>query len=698
MNSKGSIIAIDDEDSILNILEQYFTEKNFMIHKASNGREAHAILKDAKCEVALIDLKLPDCSGLNLVEEFNKKYPEMKCVIMTAFASVESTISALRLNVFDYIQKPFDMLMIGETVEAACNHNMMIRENAMILDELQKANRKLEDSRSQLNRKVLSTNDQLARANESLKRHVTRLKMLYHMGRDISSNENWDDALDRFLMALCRYLNAAGAGILLFSEGGKALKPRAYYQLTEESLENALHKLLKAQEMDLLQPEIFCLDSCEIRIETCLAAEEPWENTVIPLLFKGRWLGFLVLRKKYHSRMDYLNDYHFINTMQTIFTEEVANAVNISKLRKLKDFNETILENINSGVLKTDKDGKIVFLNSTAKRIIGETSAGKIYFNELFRNNKKTGDLFMELISRDGKNFSFEDILQINDTDQIPVRINTSLVETDDFTGKSLVAIFEDLSEQKAVERELRRADRLRSLGELSAGVAHEIRNPLTGIATTAQLLKEMIKGDKEKVKYLSVILGEINRLDNIIKSLLDFARPTTLKLAERSLEEIVQSSIDLLRKKADKQGVSLSVERKFKNDRCVVDKDQIKQVVLNLSSNAIKACESGGELKIKISDSDKPDFVRMEFKDNGKGIEEKNSDSIYNPFFTTNSDGSGLGLPISRKIIENHNGIIYHNSNIDRGTTFVVELPRKNEIVKNFRENDKISQKGGLC
>jgi DNA-binding response OmpR family regulator len=384
LKSKGSVIVIDDEESILSIIEEYLTEKNFKVHKASNGREAYAILKDTKCEVALIDLKLPDCSGLNLVEEFNKKYPGMECVIMTAFASVESTISALRLNVFDYIQKPFGMLVIGEIVEAAYNQNIMIRENAIIIEKLKKDNKKLEDSRSQLGRKVLSTNDQLARANESLKKHVTRLKMLYHMGRDISSNENWDDALDRFLMALCRYLDANGAGLLLFSDGGNTLKPRAYYQLTEDFLDDALHKLLKAQEMDLLQPEIFCMDSCDTRIENCLAAKKEWENTVIPLLFKGRWLGFLVLRKTYYSRMDYLNDYHFINTMQTIFTEEVANAVSISRLRKLKDFNQTILENINSGVLKTDKSGKIIFLNSTAKRIIGELPLGKTNFNDLF--------------------------------------------------------------------------------------------------------------------------------------------------------------------------------------------------------------------------------------------------------------------------------------------------------------------------
>jgi len=689
---KGSLIVIDDEESVLDIIDNYFQSRGFKVYRASNGQKARDILSVKECEVALIDLKLPDCSGLDLIKDFNERFPRMKCVIMTAFASVESTISALRHNVFDYVQKPFDLVKIGEIVEAAHSSHIQLRENFRTIEKLEEANRNLEQSREKLNRKVVESNEKLARVNESLKAHVTRLKMLYQMGRDISSNENWDDSLDRFLMALCKYLQADGAGILLFSKGGKELKPRTSYQMTGRFLEKAVAGLLQAQRKDLIQPEIFCLKGCEEKIVTCLASERGWETTVVPLVFKGKWLGFLLIGKSYVSRMNYLHDYHFINTIQTIFTEEVANAVNISRLRNLKNFNQTILENINSGVLKTDKKGRIIFLNTKAKELIGERYHEGMSFDDLFSPGKSGGNLFQKLIESEKPSTSFEEGMRVGEERYIPVKINSKVVQTDEYTGRTIVAVFEDLSRQKAVERELRRADRLRSLGELSAGVAHEIRNPLTGIATTAQVLSERLRGRKEDVKYISVILSEINRLDNIIRNLLDFARPAAPKLSRISLQETVTSCVELLGKNADDSGVRINIDIEAADDTCVVDADQIKQVFINISKNAIEACEDGGTLNIRLKDSKDSDFLRIEFSDTGRGIEDEISDKLYDPFFTTNPDGSGLGLSISRKIIESHKGRIWHRSAAGEGTSFVIELPKRSSFEGKVGEEEKVT------
>ncbi len=692
MISKGSLIIIDDEESVLDIIENFFEKRGLKVYRALDGAEARDILSSNECEVALIDLKLPDCSGLDLIEEFNEKYPELKCVIMTAFASVESTISALRHNVFDYVQKPFDLVKIGEIVEAAHTSYAQRGENRRTIEELEESNRKLELSREKLNRKVVESNEKLARVNESLKAHVTRLKMLYQMGRDISSNENWDDALDRFLMALCKYLQAEGAGILLFSKGGKELKPRTSYHVADEFLKEAVARLLQAQQRDLIQPEIFCLKDCEKRIVTCLASEQGWDNTVVPLVFKGKWLGFLLVMKSYRSRMNYLHDYHFINTIQTIFTEEVANAVNISRLRNLKNFNETILENINSGVLKTDKKGKIIFLNSKAKDLIGGGYFDGMSFDDLFRSGASAESLFSKLTDNQNPSFSFEEEIKVGEDRSIPVKINSKVVKTDEYTGKTIVAVFEDLSRQKAVERELRRADRLRSLGELSAGVAHEIRNPLTGIATTAQVLSEKLKGREEDVKYISVILSEINRLDDIIRNLLDFARPAAPKLSRVSLQETVRSCIELIGKNADNHGVKINIYIEADDDTCIVDADQIKQVFINISKNAIEACKGGGRIDIRLKDSDDSDYLKIEFSDTGRGIDDDISDKLYDPFFTTNPDGSGLGLSISRKIIESHRGRISHRSDPGEGTSFIIELPRSSFSRSKVGQEEKVN------
>ena len=679
MPEKGSILIVDDERSLLEILDQFLSERGYEAVCASSGKEAFEAIENRRYDVALIDLKLPDLNGLDIVSRINEIHPETKCIIMTAYASLESTIEAIRLNAFDYLLKPFDLIKIAEIVDAASEHASILRENKDVIDRLENANRRLEQSRSELNTRVLRANEELSEANESLKKHVTRLKMLYQMGRDISSNENWGDALDRFLMALCKYIDAEGTAIFLFSDGGRSLKVRTFYNIEQVELERAVAVLSSAMEKDLAQPEIFSLAGCaDEPLKTCLGMKEPWNDSVVPLIYKGKWLGFLFIRKEYKSRRSYLYDYHFINTIQTILSEEVANAVNISRLRNLKDFNETILENINSGVIKTDKTGRVVFRNNRAREIFGDETAGDLHFNGIFGNPFGGGGLFEHLVQSECRNSTLEGTLAIPGRTAVPVRVNSTRVISEDFHGTSLVAVFEDLTAQKAMEEELRRADRLRSLGELSAGVAHEIRNPLTGIATTAQVLKEQLAGEPEKTRYLTVILDEIKRLDDIIRNLLNFARPAHPAPREVTLNALVMEALDLLGEKAAESGVSIKFENRVPDDACFIDGDQIKQVVLNIALNGIQASGAGGEMMICTANSADPAFVRIEFIDSGKGIPDEIAEKLYNPFFTTRAEGTGLGLAITRKIVDSHGGKIFHLNEEGKGARFVVEMPRR--------------------
>ncbi|MBN1164458.1 MAG: response regulator [Candidatus Krumholzibacteriota bacterium] len=691
MKYKGSILIVDDEKSVLEIMDQYLSEYGYQVVTVLCGREALDLLDNREFDAALIDLKLPDFSGLELIKKCNKLCPGMKCIVMTAFASQESTIEALRMNVFDYILKPFDLVKIAEVIDAAVSHQLLIRENTNIIRRLEEANKRLEKSKSDLNKRILKTNVELEKANESLKRHVTRLKILFQMGRDISSNENWSDALDRFLMAICQYLDADGTALLMFSDGGRILQVRTSYNLEEAALGEAVDTILEIQRKDNLQHEMFSLESCvQGRPVACLNMRKKWNNTVIPLLYKGRWLGFLIIQKNYRSRGAYLNDYHFINTIQTILTEEVANAVNISRLRNLKDFNATILENINSGVLKTDRSGNVVFVNGRAKEILGSDTDSQ-HFNDLFENPFGNDGLFEYLIARGEKNCSLEGILSLRGKKRVPVRVNSTVVEMDEYQGPAIVAVFEDLTDQKRMEEELRRADRLRSLGELSAGVAHEIRNPLTGIATTAQVLKEQLHGEAEKIKYLTVILDEIKRLDDIIRNLLGFARPVSPRPVEVSLTGIIEETMNLLIDRARERRVSMHFENDLENDRCFLDGDQMKQVILNIATNGIEACADGGALTIYSTASTDPACVRIEFLDDGEGVPEEVADKLYNPFFTTRPEGTGLGLSISRKIVESHGGRIFHREGESRGTRFIIEIPRK-IVAPSTKETARVS------
>ncbi|UCF06982.1 MAG: response regulator [bacterium] len=693
MSERGTILVVDDEESILDMLRQYLSDRGFDVTTAGTGAHALNLLEDSAFDVALIDLKLPDISGLDIISRFNARHPNMKCIIMTAFATLESTIEALRLNVSDYIEKPFDLVRVGEVVEAAYSHIQLSRENEQTLRRLEQANKQLEENKKELNDRILDMNERLTETNESLKKHVTRLKMLYQIGRDISSNENWSDALDRFLMALCKYLDASGTTLLMFSDAGRSLKVRTSFHMKPELIDHAVSILLEAQQLDKLPSEVFHLEGCrDENPRTCLGMREPWEQTVIPLIYKGRWLGFLIIEKQYRSRRDYMHDYHFINTIQTILTEEVANAVNISRLRNLTRFNETVLENINSGVLTTDRNGTIIFLNDKAKEFLGDAAEGIVGFDSLFQNPFGGESLFRHLISGRDRNCFLEGALRLPSGMTVPVRLNARVVEIDEYHGKTIVAVFEDLTEHKAMEEELRRADRLRSLGELAAGVAHEIRNPLTGIATTAQVLREKLSGEDDKVKYLAVIQEEINRLDEIIRNLLIFSRPTPPNPVELSLGTILERTLALIEDEAGDRGVEIVLENQLENDRCYLDGDQIKQIVLNVALNGIQACSKGGRLAVSIRKPDDPAFVRIEMRDTGEGIPVEMAGKIYNPFFTTRSEGTGLGLSISRKMVEGHGGHITHESEPGKGTSFFIDLPRKMMVTTGSEETAGVS------
>lgn len=678
VQSSGSILIVDDEPSILEVLRQYLAERGYDVATAGTAEEALRRIGERPFDVALIDLKLPDRTGLELIGPFRAAHPDLRCVVMTAFASLESTIEALRLDAFDYILKPFDLLKIGEVVDAASHDARVKRENGRVVEQLERANRELEESKEALNRELLRINGELAEANESLKKHVTRLRMLYQMGRDISSNENWSDALDRFLMALVKYIEAEGAGLLLFSNNERTLKVRTAYQLEEQLLARAVTALSEAQQRDILPVEIFNLESCSgDAVQTCLEMAAPWRLTAAPLLYKGRWLGFLVIAKAYTSRKAYLNDYHFINTIQTILTEEVANAATISRLRSLKNFNETILENMNSGVLTTDSSGAVVFLNGRARAMLGPRT-GDLALDGLFANPFGSGSIFEHLVSRETPSASVETVLSRPGGGGIPVLLGTTTVTLDEHHGKTLIVIFEDLTSRKRMEEELRRTDRLRSLGELSASVAHEIRNPLTGIATTAQVLREKLGDDADKARYLGVILDEITRLDEIIRNLLNFTRPLAPNPAEIALGTLIEDALNLLTDGARERGVSLHFENRLRDDRCLLDGDQIKQVILNVALNGIQASSAGGTVTVVAREAGDPAFVEIELTDKGSGIPDEIADRLYDPFFTTRPEGTGMGLSISRKITESHGGRMYHRSAPGSGTSFFIELPRR--------------------
>ncbi len=496
------------------------------------------------------------------------------------------------------------------------------------------------------------------------------------MGRDLGEDENWSDALDRFLMALVSFMNAEGAGLLLWSDRERSLSARAIFHLDPSRVANAIETIREGWSLHARGAEIHALESYGVpRATSCLERTSAWQTTVIPLRHRGRALGFLILDKAYRNAPDFQGDYLFLSTLQTIFAEEIANASYISELRQLSRFNHKVLDNLRSGVVTTDLDGGIRFANAWASemcpRLRGRGVAGTVHIDELFQHALHADGLFRRLIDAAEDTEAFE-VACHGGRAPFPARLRVTKMHDDNVNGTVLVAIFEDLSEMKRMEEAVRRNDRLRALGQLSAGVAHEIRNPLAGIATTAQVLGERLAGDEDKVRYIHAMLDEIQRLDGIVKNLLAFARPPKPRVSRCHVADVVTHVVALSADTAAGRGVD--VKTKIDADAvCLADASQLTQVLLNLALNAVHACSAGD--RVTVSARRDEAWIAIDVLDTGAGVPDEVRATLFDPFVTTKTQGTGLGLAISRQIVDDHHGNLVCEF-LEKGTRFTVRLP----------------------
>lgn len=223
-------------------------------------------------------------------------------------------------------------------------------------------------------------------------------------------------------------------------------------------------------------------------------------------------------------------------------------------------------------------------------------------------------------------------------------------------------------------EEQLRRADRLSALGELSAGMAHEIRNPLGSIKGAAEILKDDYGPDAPKQEFVQILLKEADRLNQILQEFLSFARPAPPELKQEDINEVIESVLALTAQPA--RSSRITVEQRF--DRTIgkrdLDAGLLKQAVLNLVLNAIQAMPEGGRLTVRSAL--RPDSIEVQVADTGTGITPGNRKKLFSPFFTTKKNGTGLGLAITFRIIQNHHGSIDVESEPGKGTTFTVRIP----------------------
>jgi len=233
-----------------------------------------------------------------------------------------------------------------------------------------------------------------------------------------------------------------------------------------------------------------------------------------------------------------------------------------------------------------------------------------------------------------------------------------------------------DITERKRSEKELQEAERYRMTGTFISGIAHEIRNPLVSVKGFFQLLNDKETGEKDKQEIAGLAVNEIKRMESLLDSLLNFARPSKGKLIDSDIHKLINDSISLIKHTASKQRIKMITRLDAGHSHLLIDPKNIQQVFLNLSMNALDAMKNGGTLRISTSYLKDQNMIRVTFRDTGRGIKKEHIPRLFEPFFTTKENGTGLGLPISQRIIENYKGKMTVESKEGKGTSVHVTLP----------------------
>ncbi|AWK52880.1 two-component system sensor histidine kinase AtoS [Clostridium beijerinckii] len=361
---------------------------------------------------------------------------------------------------------------------------------------------------------------------------------------------------------------------------------------------------------------------------------------------------------------------------------EIASAINgmAQSLMNTRSHTEIIMESMVDGIITIDNDEKVTDINTAALCIMGlSKDVIGINYKNLFSRYVKVPDILQETL-HSSKNFiGYELEFTRSDGTIVPISVSTSMLHNNqDILG--VVVVFKDLSEHKAFEDCVRRVDRLAAVGELAAGVAHEIRNPLSAISGSVQILVDELPKDNSTRVFGDIVLKEVDRLNVVIEDLLYFAKPSKHYVTSTNINELVENTLLLLLPSIKKEIVILEKHFDPSIGAISVDAQLIKQVLVNLLLNAMQAIpkENG---KITVATQGMSKGIEIIIEDNGKGIYQDSLPKIFDPFFTTKDTGTGLGLAVSNKIIEIHQGYIRVESIVGIGSTFIIYLPYESVI-----------------
>lgn len=340
----------------------------------------------------------------------------------------------------------------------------------------------------------------------------------------------------------------------------------------------------------------------------------------------------------------------------------------------LKENLDQILGNLQDGILLFTKDGRAVLVSEAARRFlqVERDRVLGLHASEIFNRNTLLGRALREAF--DTRTALIKEEIRTETGRRIEASVDFI---HDDMTRQGLGALvtLRDLESVEAIESELEVSRRMAAIGRLTSGVGHEVKNPINAIVVHLELLKTKLGGGSPSAaRHLEVIEAEIRRLDRVVQTLVDFSRPVELQLQEQDLRGIVGDVLALSTEELSTRNVTLTSDLPSKPVLVNVDADLLKQAALNVIQNGAQAMPDGGRLEVVLETDRK--YATLRILDEGVGIPEEIREKIFDLYFTTKSEGSGIGLAMTYRILQLHHGSVEVKSRVERGTEFRLRLP----------------------
>ena len=365
------------------------------------------------------------------------------------------------------------------------------------------------------------------------------------------------------------------------------------------------------------------------------------------------------------------------------------------ELEDVKRYTENILASLTNGIVTVDLDGRVVTLNPAAEMLTG-FFAGEVtgrYCTELFAQTAEIGEMLMQTLANRVPVTGVTLTLKRRSGVALPVEVSTAPLKGAEGKDLGVVAVLRDLTLVRELEGQLRRSDRLAALGTLAAGLAHEIKNPLTSVLTFTRHVDRRFDDPSFRERFQRVVPRELERINGILERLLELARPVPASFTRIRIAPLLDRAVELFANEIESQHVQ--VVRDYARDLPPVaaHEESLYRAIINVVGNALEAMtDGGGRLGLRVGWAGPSDGVRpsrsgarqvvIEVSDTGGGIRPEDAERLFNPFFTTKERGTGLGLAVTHKIVEDHGGVIDFQTVAGLGTTFRIVLPLTPSVV----------------